>query len=328
MNSKITLSALIITITALTLSLVGCNKKENPDSTSTSNQICVTESTVESTQSTESISESVPKGEPTFLIGLDGEPILTSEITRLENTSKTAETLTKDDLCADVYCEGFAYLKKPSGIAYSTYKNPEMFTDGKFTGEIPENKNPWKRVNIGDEICGLKVKSATSHFQINDSGYTFPECYYSSLDGSQCEFEGTIEIEGFLQVLPDNIQYTAESRLVNFFPCESKLPVGVSYPDSEKGYITTLAEHSLFDHYDGDFEIVSECERVLFGTLNEMTCDMDGIGKGDIAYARVTLGNIKLTGGAVDATLEKVERISDILAHDDDITSTGGTMGI
>lgn len=49
-----------------------------------------------------------------------------------------------------------------------------------------------------------------------------------------------------------------------------------------------------------------------------MTCDMDGIGHGDIAYIRATLGIISCGNGGISATLENIVRISDILIHDED----------
>ena len=47
---------------------------------------------------------------------------------------------------------------------------------------------------------------------------------------------------------------------------------------------------------------------------------MDGLGVGDVAYARLTLGNIRCVGRIAEATLENVELLSDILAHDKDVT--------
>lgn len=332
-------TAIICTLALLT-AFTGCNNNETSGSApENSGSVSAPDSNTENQDSSnapESAPQSseenspadsaptAPQGEPTFLIGLDGKPILTSEITRLENTDKTAETLTKDDLWADVYCDGFTYIKEPSGVAFNSYRNPEMFDGDDYLGERAENTNEWKRVYVGDEICGLKVKSAAANFRVNDydndrGEWQFPERYVSLHGAGECEFEGTVELEGFLQVFPNFVQYPDTSELVEFMPCEGKLPITPGYPDRKTGYITPLEEKNLYNHFD-DFGIFGELGSIKLGYLGDQTCDMDGMGSGDIAYARVTLGNIKCAGGGISATLENVERISDILMHDEDET--------
>lgn len=295
----------------------GCGGKSS--GSDSENVISATESALQSSSESsisaeESSATGVPTGELTFFIGLDGKAVLTSEITWLDNTDKTAETLTKDDLGAVAFCDGFTYFKEPSGIAFNSYSDPEKFDGTDFLGGDAENTNEWKRVCVGDEICGLKVRSASVVFDVEDyeDARDFPGRYLSIYNVGSCELEGTIDIEGFLQVLPDSM-YQETSQLVEFFPCESKLPIMPGIPDSEKGYTTPVSRQVY-----GGFGIFGEQGCIGFGHLSNITCDMDGIGRGDIAYARVTLGNIRCAGGSISATLEKVERISDILIHNDD----------
>lgn len=334
----------IITVTALTLIIAGCGN--NPESVPTNSS--VTQSSNSSSTSEPSgllsgsesdsasdvsskspedskpaetdTSSEPPVGEPTFFIGLDGKAVLTSEITRLENTDKTAETLTNDDLWADVYCDGFAYYKEPSGIGFDTYNDPELFDGYKFIGETPENKSEWKRANVGDEICGLKVKSASTHFCVNDwEEYKFPERY---LYGNAClmKLEGTITAEGILQVNNNSVQYPESNEMMWFYPTKINLPLCPSQSniDDEKGYETPFNINSAFNHAD-DLLAYSEVGEISLGKLSDAECDMDGLGSGDIAYARVTLGNISV-GYGNGATLESVELLSDIIAHDEDDT--------
>lgn len=334
----------IITVTALTLIIAGCGN--NPESVPTNSS--VTQSSNSSSTSEPSgllsgsesdsasdvsskspedskpaetdTSSEPPVGEPTFFIGLDGKAVLTSEIARLENTDKTAETLTKEDLWADVYCDGFAYYKEPSGIGFDTYNDPELFDGYKFIGETPENKSEWKRANVGDEICGLKVKSASTHFCVNDwEEYKFPERY---LYGNAClmELEGTITAEGILQVNNNSVMYPESNELMWFYPTKINLPLCPSQSniDDEKGYGTPFNMNSAYNHGD-DLLVYSEVGEISLGKLSDAECDMDGLGLGDIAYARVTLGNISV-GYGNGATLESVELLSDIIAHDEDDT--------
>lgn len=111
----------------------------------------------------------ITSDEPTFIIGLDEEPIRTTDITRIldiTDTPVTIDKLTTDSDDMTVFCDGFQYFKEPISIAYNSYENPEMF-DGQYIGEKPENDNGYRRVNVGEEICGLTLKNATSEFIIN-----------------------------------------------------------------------------------------------------------------------------------------------------------------
>lgn len=318
----------IITAAFILVNLTACNNSEDPvnsnNQTSSDNSSQTATSGETSTEETSTDETSIiPTGEPTFLIGLDGKAILTGEIMRLENTDKTAETLTEDDLWAEVYCDGFAYCKLPMNVGYDSYKNPELFDEFNFQGEIPENKNDWIRVYPGDEICGLKVKSAVTGFKVNDyKNYKFPEKHFKP-SNNIIEFEGTVEAEGFFQVTPDYVMYPDTGECVYFYPTVIGLPLLPSdtYIDREKdGYITELDTRVVFDHFE--FGILSEFDTVTFGESKfaDIGCDTDGIGVGDVAYARVTLKDIRCVGSSIEATLEKVTRLSDILVHDVDQT--------
>lgn len=320
-NLLLKIFAVILIIPLIALIFGGCSGRSAEGSESSGeSSSALPESGVSSTpessvSDTASAAESVPTGKPTFLIGMDGKAILTSEITRLEQTDKTAETLTKDDLYADVYCDGFTYVKEPLDIGYDTYNNPEMFNGGEFIGEAPENKNEWKRVYVGDEICGLKVKSAVAHFVVND-WYTFPESQYSSMF-SHVDFEGSVEMEGFLQVTSRSVMYPDGGEIIWFYPIKNKLPIMPAVnADNENRYEKPFESHWVFDvsslHYAG------ESVDGQLGKLNDAGCDMDGLGVGDVAYARVTIRDIGLGCGGFSGTLEQVELLSDILVHVED----------
>ncbi|MDE6731780.1 MAG: hypothetical protein K2J77_02755 [Oscillospiraceae bacterium] len=305
----------------LSVSLIGgCAAKSSGESSQTTSTSSRTEISAPTSEASSTPEESAPKGEPTFLIGLDGKAIYTGEITKLERTDKTAETLTEDDLYAEIYCEGFAYVKEPAAPYYNTYKNPELFADWEFLGGETANSNPWRRVNVGDEICGFKVKAAQTHFMTHDWDYNFPAKYYSASENF-VELEGTAELEGFLQITAEAALYPGTGGSVEFYPCESKLPAmpGVNVEDNNIGYETDFSTKVVFNHTQ--IQLQSELDSLYLGKINEIDCDLDGLAQGDVAYARVTLGDINLfCGGTGTATLQKVELLSDILDHDDDET--------
>ena len=92
--------------------------------------------------------------------------------------------------------------------------------------------------------------------------------------------------------------------------------------DLRNGVVLRLAGLSDFTQYLPLLRLYlvlyRQTKLIGFGTLSEMTCDMDGIGHGDISYIRATLGIISCGNGGISATLENIVRISDILIHDED----------
>lgn len=192
-----------------------------------------------------------------------------------------------------------------------------MFYGYEFIGEAPVNKNDWKRVNVGDEICGLKVKSAKAHFVVND-WYDFPEHHYSS-QFSNVELEGSVEMEGFLQVTARSLNYPDMGEIVWFYPVKNKLPILPAVnADNENKFDVPFESHWVFDV--SDLHYVGEGVSGQLGYLNDIGCDMDGLGVGGAAYARVTISGITLGCGGFSGTLEKVELLSDILVHVNDQT--------
>lgn len=337
-------TAIICTI-AMTAVLGGCSANDaesiniypqNRTTQSENNDSSVSGNTESTPQNSEenSPAESVPtapQGEPTFLIGLDGKAILTSEITRLDKTDKTVDTLTPDDEYALVYCDGFTYLKEPTGIAFNSYKNPELFDDWHLIGESPENTNEWKRVNVGDEICGLTVSKAIAAFEVNTSYCSahFPEqyCIPNAYDEqgnitSMCEFDGTVTMEGFLTINQLDM-YSDDGEMV-FTPAENKLPI-ILQQDPR-----TFDEDQVFStrHYgtsfvaDDIYFTSNETSQITFQNFLDASCDMDGLTKGDTAYVRATFSNIKYfyTWPLIEARLDEVEVISDVLEHKDPVT--------
>ena len=293
---------ILITAGILAVSLLaGCaneQKSENSSGTSASSGSSSEKSTESSSES--GASSDIPKGEPTVFTGPDGKPIYAGEITAIEGTEKTAENLAKTDYGTTVICEGFQYFTEPSGIAYNNYQNADMFDDYAFSGDISENKNPSKRVNVGDEIC--------------DYADTPEPYYYDGLsfsgagDRFLAEFDGTITIEGFLGVGARS-SYDPDGGLLGFMPTESKLPILGGKPE--------FYERTSF--VSSEIVAYSDMPGVQCGYFRDMKCDSAGLGIGDVALVRLTLSNIKYRNSqTVDAEIEKIELISDVLYHAED----------
>lgn len=119
------------------------------------------ESSAQSSSDTESDPEPVidpPSGDETFLVGLAGDRILKSEITRVftNEGEGSAEDLTEDNFSA-VLCDGIAYVAKPSLTARNNRDNYNMYDSGnmEFTDMTSSPKKDYMRLEVGDTICGL-----------------------------------------------------------------------------------------------------------------------------------------------------------------------------
>lgn len=260
----------------------------------------------------------LPTDEPTIFMGFGNDKIMSSDVTRT-NTDKKPSEIMPEDLGTSVYCDGFAYFREPAGIAYDSYHNPELFTftgnpdktDGNsFYGDMPENPNKYKRLYEGEEMCGLKLKKATTQWEINDVGEggrieIFPE--YDTL----VEFEGRIEIEGILCVTAPNL--ANDGGDFRFYPTEDKLPILGTSKKKIMDYHTAYAHETCAVH------IVNEYPRVDFYKVFADYNEIDGIDIGDAVFARVTVSGIAYNSyNGVIASLDDIEILSEPIAHVDE----------
>lgn len=331
MGSRIAVCILSLSVAILSLALGGCtnNSEENRDSAvqsegrssgkweaaSPENSIFGEASDISQVSETPVTSEKA--GTPTILTAPDGSVIYSSEITQMYDIGgepMSADALTAESEGAEVLCEGFQFFKEPSGKAQDNYNSPELFSGLDYLGEMPENGNEIRRVNVGEEICGLRLKSARTNFLIAPNDYARNGSYYIKssklFEGSYiAEFEGTLEIEGFITSTARN-SYEPDGGALRFMPTEDKLPVVCGDFGDERGYFVSTA-------YD-TFKYMCLNETTFVG-LDEPTCDITGLGIGDIAYARVKLGNIRYTeGGYPLAEPEELELLSEVLVHIED----------
>lgn len=355
MKSRITVGIFSMAIAVLSLSIGGCsgNNSESGESITQSNisgiingsgDFTTSESSGNASElSSESSSSdedgksapSVPSGEPTIFTGPDGKPIYDSDVVKLINYydtdfSKKAAEITAEDEGAQIICEGFQYFKEPAGTAYNSYENPEMFDGFEFKGEMPENNNAWKRVNVGDEICGLKLKSAVSQFIIGygdendfeERGTYYnsekPDVYQYAENGKLVEFEGSITLTGFLSSSARNY-YFPDGGFMDFCPVEDKLPI-MCYDE----FKTKPNTYSVMGGSEAACAVGENCIMINIKQQSDVKNQQeiefvdDKPGIGDTVFARVTISNITYAYGYYSADFSKVEILSDVLAHEDD----------
>lgn len=322
------ITAILLTAALLAV-FTGCNNSEE-DSESVPNsdtqlsstapsepESSSTESAPESTNSSDS-SESTsdvpekqkPDGEPTFLIGLDGEPIYTSEITQMTTYDlekrEDVQTDTLDPENFSAVCEGFTYVYMPRP-SVDFMANPELFEtseDGErhyYIGEELPDSYEFTRVNVGDEIGGLTVKAARSYFSA--SGYEGSEQYYAE---SYIEFEGEIELTGFVIVDEEHELYPGTGGNTVF------------YPDSASSVKIPCVQFDLDLENDKARHYVSSVENSFYGWYGDggslflgNIADFDsGLSEGDMyVKVRVVVGDITWGTGSSDAVIREIELI-------------------
>lgn len=321
------ITAILLT-TALLMTLTGCNNAEGnsesaPDPVGQSSPTAPSQpessgdSAPESSDSSES-SESVsdvpekrqPDGEPTFLKGLDGKPIYTSEITQITAYDlEKREEIPTDKLDPENFsalCEGFTYVYIPRP-SVDFMANPELFEmseDGKYhyyIGEELPDSYEFTRVNVGDKIGGLTVKSASSYFK--PSGYEGSEQYYAH---GNIEFEGELELTGFVIVDEEHELYPGTGGNTFF------------YPDSASSVKIPRAQFDLDLENDKARHYVSSVENSFYGWYGDggslflgNIADFDSeLREGDMyVKVRVAVGDITWDSGSLGAAVRKIELI-------------------
>jgi len=273
-----------------------------------------------------------PAGEPTFLTAPDGTPIYTSEISEIYTGSeqfndKKTITLAEAEQIAKtgesdftVKCDGFAYGYIPER-ALNRIDDPEMFEDTgsgesfeflgeKFDVNTFEGKcsTEYKRINVGDKFGSLTVKKAytlfTEQYWYENNFSDVPGAYLSDC---YIEFEGEVEMTGYVEVTPDDTLY-GEGGDMKFYPDgdSSVLLPGIRYFTNEK---TGEKCHFSSLSYAGFFG----AEWFNIGNMNKVDCDTSGLHPGDsFVKVKVTLHNIsrdpeKARGGYNIFDLKSIE---------------------
>lgn len=336
MKPRITVGIFSMAIAVLSLSIGGCseNNSESGESITQSNISGIINgsgdfTTLESSGNASEISSESSSSDE------DGKPVYDSDVVKIINYydtdfSKKAAEITDKDEGTYIICEGFQYFKEPAGTAYNSYEDPEMFDGYEFKGEMPENNNAWKRVNVGDEICGLKLKSAVSQFIIGygdendfeERGTYYnseqPDVYQYAENGKLVEFEGSITLTGFLSSSARNY-YFPDGGFMDFCPVEDKLPI-MCYDE----FKTKPNTYSVMGGSEAACAVGENCIMINIKQQSDVKNQQeiefvdDKPGIGDTVFARVTISNITYAYGYYSADFSNVEILSGVLAHEDD----------
>lgn len=273
-------------------SLAGCNSEDTPNSGNNNSSTVSGENSGENSNINSENTESAPKkdkGEPTFLVGPDGEPVCTGEITSVTDdggNNVPVENIKPGNFSTAV-CEGFCYLSEPTGISSNERDNPDKWDGAFHCADVPkEPLTPnFKRLKVGDTFCGLKIKKANSKFSCAE---------IRNFMGSNVEFEGELTLTGYITINGDNTYSIGVGDLQFIVDDKSAiLPGSWDRANSwaSEGYETYFSYNGFYmdsgkeemDWYWG----VSEYNQLYLGNVNTCTADISDIGSRDFCYYKV-----------------------------------------
>jgi len=280
--------SLTVFAAAAVLLLGGCSdvSEVSGNSQSTSTQSSTKQSSIQTDSS-----QNEPTGEKTFLVGADGLPIYTSEITGVTvvdpQSDLGAREISVEELdestFASVTCDGFAYVHD-SRINVNAIDDPDKFEDGVYIGEELPPSTEYRRLRTGDRVGELTVRSAETVFTPDGE---LAE-YGSYLESSSVRYDGELTVTGYLSII-ENPLY--QDGMVSLMPIDNPLPqmiyqyadgVGISHaPLLGDGFYSEAADFNL-------------------GYLCDINADMNGLKTGDInVKVRAVIGDIRTGGTAV-----------------------------
>lgn len=337
------ITAIICTI-AMLAALTACDNKDTsssvPENSESSTGNSAPNSTNDSTNNPESTDnpdstpessapeESAPKGEPTFLTCVDGTVINTSDITMLRGYNADYELvelpigeLDEERFINEAYsviCDGFVYAFT-SKDSFNPVQNPDLFQVKEhfeelglkeYAGEKIAPSTEYYRVKPGDKFGELTVKSAETMFYANYSNYEGKGINGAYMYGGTIEFDGELELTGFVRVSEANEGYDegGEIRFVPDNECVDKIPI-IKYEVNED---SGAVQHSLTGNWDSN--AYNDINRFSLGNLHDYNIDLDGLEVGErFTRVKITIGNIVSIGNEyfadIDAKLLSLEKI-------------------
>lgn len=297
-------SLVIAAIAALTL--CGCGKSETSALVSAASGANGTaDSASSAVESSGELSaepaESVPGVEIPFLKGIAGDVVKSSEITTvytLDGNDCAPESLVRENF-DEVTCEGFTYAAEPSKQARNSIDNSDVFDSGaaEFSDMPGAKVSDYRRVNVGDTICGLKLVSAQTRFSSESAE---DGSYFRATDSAV--FEGEKTMRGYIYRVKED-EYGVAAGDIYFFPCdgEADIPVMNYSYDKDNGYY-----HSTETGSAANITFSNEIGQIYLGNANDITADISVIPEdGTAVKALVSMENFTYT-----SSIDAMSRIS------------------
>lgn len=298
-------------IAAISVMLCGCS--DNPDSSSDDSNSYSQKSAIDGNSDNSNTAsdiptevpppaltiiqkeQSEPKGTRTKITGLDKYSIFTSQITDYKDKNGESGLYSDDDMSI-VICDDFAYVSAPSDICYTSYENADIYNEESmtFSGVSEKKLQDYVRINVGDTVNGLTVKSAKTMFIDDDMGLT-EMALGKYFKACECTFDGEMELTGYVCIFPED-GYGVQTGDILFVPGGScNLPVMSYNKDFELGtYHTYYYGNSL------GMTWVNQYGQIFLGNADTCSADLSALPTdGTFTKVKVLVNNISMSS-AVD----------------------------
>lgn len=284
-----TLAALITSASMLTACANGTASESASSQTSASTTEQTTASTTEQTtaSTTEQTSEQPESSAPAETDKLPivvpapgGYEVKPSDIATIfgEDGQITPEQITEDNWFS-MECNTFCYAAEPTGFNLNSFEG--TITEDTEIAEYGDNT--YKRVEVGDTICGFTVTSANSSLS-QSVGFV----------GGQITLAESAELTGWARLAPADDGYTMKGDVEFIVDSDSmKLPV-MNFKTNESGELVTRLWKCMSD----SAVWANEYAQFILGNINNADTDADlSMLYDDGTYTRVkvTLDNITLS---------------------------------
>ena len=261
-----------------------------------------------------------PSDDETFLVGLAGDRIRAADITTVitsDGGDCSPEELTEERFSA-VLCSGFAYVSEPSLTARNDRDNVDVYDSAnmEFTDTSSAPLKNYKRLNVGDTICGLTLREAEVNFARGSEQAVFemsdgsqktgaelgiPEIYFTHCSA---KFDGEIEMTGYISCSAENVYNVAVGDIL-FVPCdgEGNFPVMSYRLNGDDGFFHSLQTYSV-----SDLTWQNEFGYLYLGNAANTSADISDLpDDGTFIKARVTVDNFEMNCGVNFVNIVKAE---------------------
>lgn len=323
MKRNIKLLSLLLTSAIL---LTACNTSEGENITEAAENTVMEELTsaaenTEDAEVTENAEETADDFEdrttvtdkskfPTDVYGMLEDNISPDEMTEVKNYGEEGSW-------NYITCNGFAYIAEPTGINYNSIDNADIFNseDNSFSGSPEKSNAVFKRVNVGDEICGLTVDTASTVFR-NDGGNYPEDCKIRWFGGCSVTFKGEQEMSGYIVILNDDEYAVGGVGDIVFIPDGSSqtLPVMnyTSIEQNAEGKWEAVSNRLGWTTVEADIAFKNEYSLIFLGNTADYGDMLEGAEKNKALKADLTIENITMDSdiewfASVHATIKDIK---------------------
>jgi len=250
-----------------------------------------------------------PEGFATRIIGLDGDPIYTSEFSQYIDKDGKQAVYSEGNLGTAI-CEGFAYIASNGGSCLTDRDNADVYNEGSlsFSGVTDEKLQNYVRIDAGDKVNGLTVYHAKTLFRADEMGLP-GSAVGKDFAGCEVTFLDDLELHGYACAIKDDA-YGVQAGDILFVPQgKCPLPVMSFQTDMELG-----TYHSYYTGSDYGLTWVNQYGQIFLGNTQTTDADVSCLpADGSFVKVKAVVKGIRMTSSVdwidiVQASIITIER--------------------